>query len=86
MLFFKKSVLALIALSTLLIVGCQSPPAHTSAGRQGDPETAAGKAGKLAYKVEKEAEKVAKEAGKKIDQAARDAHAGYKSAEKKPDK
>jgi hypothetical protein len=79
----KKSALGLIA---FLFVGCQPPSAPKSTGGTGDPDTAAGKAGKLAYKVGKETEKVAKEAGKKIDQAARDAHAGYKSAEKKTEK
>jgi PBP1b-binding outer membrane lipoprotein LpoB len=81
--FLTKSALTLAA---LLIAGCQAPPAPKSSAGPGNPDTAAGKAGKLAYKVEKETEKVAKEAGKKIDQAARDAHAGYKTAEKKSDK
>jgi hypothetical protein len=51
----------------------------------GNPDTPAGKAGKLAYKVEKETEKAAREAAKKLGEATRDAHAGYKAAEKKSD-
>lgn len=64
------------------MTACQGPEPHGVAGARGNPETVAGKAGKLAYKVEKETERAAKEADKKINQAARDAHAGYKDAEK----
>jgi hypothetical protein len=66
----------------LLMTACQGPQPHQTTGRP-DPDTAAGKAGKLAYKVEKETERVAKEADKKIDQAARDARAGYREAQEK---
>lgn len=86
MMLMKKATLILAAASLLWLNACQRPqPRQTGVG-PGDPNTPAGKAGKLAYKVEKETERVAKEAGKKIDQAARDAHAGYSDAEQKPDK
>jgi hypothetical protein len=66
--------------------GCQSPPPPRAETGPANPDTPAGKAGKLAYKVEKATEKAAKEANDKLHQAARDAHAGYTEAEKKPDK
>ncbi len=63
-----------------MMTACQAPePRRVGSG---DPDTAAGKAGKLAYKLEKETERAAKEADKKIDKAARDARAGYKDAAK----
>jgi hypothetical protein len=82
----KKSALTLTASAVLYMSACQPPPPHKAQTGPGDPETPAGKAGKIAYKVEKETEKAAKEAGAKIDQAARDARAGYDNAEKKSDK
>ena len=83
----KKSAVILIAAGILWVTGCQPAPhpSRTEAGA-GNPDTPAGKAGKVAYKVEKETEKAAREAAKKIDQAARDAHAGYKDAQRKSDK
>jgi hypothetical protein len=85
--FMKTSAFILVAGSILWVNGCQPAPYHskTEAGA-GNPDTAAGKAGKLAYKVEKETEKAASEAARKLDKAARDAHAGYNDAEKKSDK
>jgi hypothetical protein len=75
-----------IAVSLLLCIGaCQPAPPHRADGGHGNPDTAAGKVGKLAYKVEKQTEHAAKEASKEIDKAARDAHAGYKDAERKSD-
>ena len=83
--FLTKSVC--LSACLLLLSGCYQPERpHDRAVHAGDPDSAAGKAGKLAYKVEKETEKAAREAGKKLDQAARDAHAGFKEAEKKTDR
>jgi hypothetical protein len=82
----KKSTVVLFAGIILWVTGCQpAPPPSTTDTHRGNPDTPAGKAGKIAYKVEKETEKAAREAARKIDQAARDARAGYKDAKKKSD-
>jgi hypothetical protein len=80
---FKKSALSVAAVGILWLSACQSPPQpHRVEVGPGNPDTPAGKAGKLAFKVEKETEKIGKEVGRKIDQAGRDAHAGYTTADK----
>jgi hypothetical protein len=84
--FLKKSAVVLFAGGILWAMSCQPPPPRKMEVGPGNPNTPAGKAGKLVYKVEKETEKAAREAGRKIDEATRDAHAGYKDAEKKPDR
>ncbi len=65
----------------LLGLGCDRPPEPRSAG--GDPNSPAGKAGKAVYKLEKQTEKAADTLSRKLDHAAQDAHAGYKSEEEK---
>ena len=67
---------------------------ETAEHRSGDPDSAAGKSGKVAYTVSKETEKAAevasKEAAKaakilehKVAAAAKDAHEGWKDASEK---
>jgi hypothetical protein len=75
---FKHTTAILAAGGLLWMTGCQEPPA-----RPADADTPAGKAGSVAYKAAKETEKAAKEVGKKLDQATRDAHAGWKKEEGK---
>jgi hypothetical protein len=81
----KKPAVILAIGGILWVTACQPPPPPKMAVGPGNPDTPAGKAGKLAYKVEKETEKAAREAAKKLGEATRDAHAGYKAAEKKSD-
>jgi hypothetical protein len=79
----KKTMCALFAAGVLAFTGCTNSfsPRRTES-RSGNPDTPAGKAGKVAYKVGKEAEKAAKEAERKLDKAARDAQAAWNDAKK----
>ncbi len=76
---------AVLVMAVMGLAGCTNTTASRHAeGFGGNPNTPAGKAGKVAYKVGKEAEKAAKEAERKLDKAARDAQAGWNSAKKTP--
>ena len=79
----KQTICLLIFAGVMAFSGCTNSFApHRTESRSGNPDTPAGKAGKVAYRVGKEAEKAAKEAERKLDKAARDAQAGWKDAKK----
>jgi hypothetical protein len=79
---FKHATAILVAGGLLWMTGC-APAPHQADARAANADTPAGKAGSVAYKAAKETEKAAKEVGKKLDQATRDAHAGWKKEEGK---
>ena len=82
----NRTICILITAAVLGLTGCSNSFGHhrTEAG-SGNPDTPAGKAGKVAYNVGKETEKAAKEAERKLDKAAHDAQAGWNDAKKSAD-
>ena len=75
----RSAVLLLI----LLTAGCSVTPRadrNRTSAPPGDPDSAAGKAGKAAHAVAKESGKLAAKAGKALKHASRDAAAGWKEA------
>jgi hypothetical protein len=63
----------------LLLTAC-SPPQPKRV--EGNPDSAAGKAGHAAYAAAQETKKLAREAGRKLDKAGHDAREGWKEAER----
>jgi hypothetical protein len=75
----NQSKAVLLGAVLLFLAACGR--SHESANnRSGNPDSAAGKGGKAAYKVAKETEKAAKVVGRELDKAAHDVHAGWKDA------
>ncbi len=70
-----RSILVVLTGSVLFIASCRRSDQSTE-----QRNTAAEKAGKVAYSMAKQTEKAAKVVGKKMAEAAKDAHKGWKEA------
>lgn len=75
----QNVTLLLVVVAALTCSSCGNSR-DEAAQRQRDANTAAGKAGKVAYGVAKETGKAAKVVGRKLAEAAHDAHEGWKEA------
>jgi hypothetical protein len=71
-----------VVLTTFAVI-CGCGPQETAAERQREADSAAGKLGQAAHKAAVQADKASRVIGKQLQQAAHDAHEGWKQDARK---